>query len=315
MAHYCIMHAVQLGLPIMKTLEGEEKTEFTTKMFSLMNQLEEYKRVNGDSGDGCTYATNFANKVFDIADSDDRNGRISRETAMSFFSAVTLYEILKQFYPDGNLPEQIVERQRYAKVKAAYISKCIKNGTPPQPGPLDGQSLPSAPPAFDNSDMPMTDAPRPHESYEFPSVSDKMSFDETPGSNEFSFSDGYSTGYSANQGTGYNANQAAGYSPNHNAGRPSDSNSNSNFQNGGTPNANRNGIQAPTVNFSKPTQQQQQQQRYKPPTSEEERRDEDLHQALKHARFVVSALQFEDVTSALQNCKKVFEILGQYETY
>jgi vacuolar protein sorting-associated protein VTA1 len=46
-----------------------------------------------------------------------------------------LFEVLSVF---GEIDEDIKKRIKYAKWKAIYISKCLKNGETPIPGPVGG---------------------------------------------------------------------------------------------------------------------------------------------------------------------------------
>ena len=50
--------------------------------------------------------------------------------AKLFFTSSQIFEVLKVF---GDLTEEIVQKTKYAKWRAAYITKCIKNGENPQP--------------------------------------------------------------------------------------------------------------------------------------------------------------------------------------
>ena len=38
----------------------------------------------------------------------------------------------------GEIPEDIVKREKYAKWKSTYINKCLRNGETPIPGPVAG---------------------------------------------------------------------------------------------------------------------------------------------------------------------------------
>lgn len=46
-----------------------------------------------------------------------------------------MFEALKVF---GEVPEDIVKREKYAKWKSTYINKCLRNGETPIPGPVAG---------------------------------------------------------------------------------------------------------------------------------------------------------------------------------
>jgi len=51
----------------------------------------------------------------------------------AFYSSGVLYDILQTF---GELSEEALHNRKYAKWKAAYIHNCLKNGETPIPGPL-----------------------------------------------------------------------------------------------------------------------------------------------------------------------------------
>jgi len=74
----------------------------------------------------------FAARVFDIADTEDRAGNANKNTAKTFLSASQYIEVMKQF---GELSEEWREKQKYAKWKAVDINTALKNGLTPKPGP------------------------------------------------------------------------------------------------------------------------------------------------------------------------------------
>lgn len=51
----------------------------------------------------------------------------------AFYSSGVLYDILLTF---GELSEEALHNRKYAKYKAAYIHNCLKNGETPIPGPF-----------------------------------------------------------------------------------------------------------------------------------------------------------------------------------
>lgn len=55
-----------------------------------------------------------------------------RNTVKTFYTAGMLMDVLDQF---GALPDDIREKRKYAKWKAAYIHNCLKAGEIPLPGP------------------------------------------------------------------------------------------------------------------------------------------------------------------------------------
>lgn len=55
-----------------------------------------------------------------------------RNTIKAFYTAGILMDILQQF---GELSEDVLNKRKYAKWKAAYIHNCLKVGDKPMPGP------------------------------------------------------------------------------------------------------------------------------------------------------------------------------------
>lgn len=58
-----------------------------------------------------------------------------RNVVKAFYTAGFLFDILTTF---GELTEEITNHRKYARWKAAYIHRCLKNGEQPIPGPLKG---------------------------------------------------------------------------------------------------------------------------------------------------------------------------------
>lgn len=56
-----------------------------------------------------------------------------RNVVKAFYSSGVLYDILLTF---GELSEEALHNRKYAKYKAAYIHNCLKNGETPIPGPF-----------------------------------------------------------------------------------------------------------------------------------------------------------------------------------
>lgn len=59
-----------------------------------------------------------------------------RNVVKSFYTAQVLFDVLSQF---GELSEELQQKQKYAKWKAAYIHRCLKTGETPVPGPQGGE--------------------------------------------------------------------------------------------------------------------------------------------------------------------------------
>lgn len=133
-AYFCRLYAMQTGMKI------DSKTPECRKfLVKLMDQLEIMKKQLGDNESitqdvvGNAHIENYAYKMFLYADTEDRAGRFHKNMIKSFYTASLLYDVLTVF---GELTEENIQHRKYAKWKAAYIHNCLKNGETPSSGPL-----------------------------------------------------------------------------------------------------------------------------------------------------------------------------------
>ncbi|KZT30903.1 DUF605-domain-containing protein [Neolentinus lepideus HHB14362 ss-1] len=147
MSYWCAYAAAQTGISL-----KSKATPARTYLFSLLSLLERMKSdvvsTLGKSGGAdavedeaasAAYVENFALRVFESADSEDRKGQATRATAKKFLAAANFLEMLKIF--DKNvIPDSHDEKIRYAKWKAADIAKAFREGRKPTPGPADSKS-------------------------------------------------------------------------------------------------------------------------------------------------------------------------------
>ncbi|XP_074656435.1 vacuolar protein sorting-associated protein VTA1 homolog [Tubulanus polymorphus] len=133
-AYYCRIYAVQKALKI-----SESKPECRKFIYQLMDVLEKMKgelageEVMQNDVVAGVHVENYALKVFEFADNEDRASRFSRNVVKSFYTAGLLFDVLSTF---GELSEEITHKRKYAKWKALYINKCLKENTIPIPGPM-----------------------------------------------------------------------------------------------------------------------------------------------------------------------------------
>lgn len=126
-AFYCRTYAVQEGINFTKNDKSSE-----TYLLNLMDRLEKDKKtLNPNPEEGRATVEIFALKMFKKADDADRAGNHSQTTAKLFYVSSILMACTKQF---GELSEDIVEKLKYAKWKAAEISKALKTGEKVQSG-------------------------------------------------------------------------------------------------------------------------------------------------------------------------------------
>jgi vacuolar protein sorting-associated protein VTA1 len=161
MAYYCRYYAAQLGIKLRQGQPGDAAVK--KYLHILLDQLEADKKKIGTLLDEEAmqkdYVEGFALKVFDIADNEDRAGHITKDTAKNFYASSVFFDVLKQF---GDVTDDITEKQKYAKWRAAEITKAIKSGVPP-PLPPSAGSSPNSEGDLDydpsTSDIPRTDIP------------------------------------------------------------------------------------------------------------------------------------------------------------
>ncbi|XP_016993938.3 vacuolar protein sorting-associated protein VTA1 homolog [Drosophila takahashii] len=133
-AYWARLYALQIGLKA-STQTGEE----TKLLLGIMDWLEQMKKQYADN-EALTnevaaqaHIENYALKLFLYADKQDREENFGKNVVKAFYSSGVLYDILQTF---GELSEEALHNRKYAKWKAAYIHNCLKNGETPIPGPL-----------------------------------------------------------------------------------------------------------------------------------------------------------------------------------
>lgn len=131
-AYYCRQYAVQSGIPIATSAEGKKC------LGEILAGLEgEKKAMSVFSKDESRHiCRRFADKVFEQADDEDRAGIATKETARIYHKSAAFYDILKQFYEEGEKSEEQKEEEqklRYSKWRAVQIVNAIKEGRKPDP--------------------------------------------------------------------------------------------------------------------------------------------------------------------------------------
>ncbi|KAJ3036196.1 hypothetical protein HDV00_002992 [Rhizophlyctis rosea] len=136
-AYYCNYYAAKQAID-----KGAKSKESQAFLLHLMDDLEKERKVVGTNEAitndvvGYAHIENFALKIFLNADNEDRNGGASKKTAKTFLAAAIFLELLKVF---GEVDSEVQEKIRYAKWKAADIIKALKEGRTPVPGPPGGE--------------------------------------------------------------------------------------------------------------------------------------------------------------------------------
>ncbi|KAF4663337.1 Vacuolar protein sorting-associated protein vta1 [Perkinsus chesapeaki] len=107
-------------------------------LVALLDVCENEKAQLGDElDDGPRKLEDFCISVFGHADNEDRSGQITAATSMKFYCASLFFDVLEGVQVDnkGTLSPDLEDKRKYAKYKAVYINKCLKEGTTPEPGP------------------------------------------------------------------------------------------------------------------------------------------------------------------------------------
>ena len=163
MVYFCIMQAVKTGFPLAKTEELRVPLSLLIgKLESLKGEMAARLPTEPQQQE---HVITFTLRVFENADNEDRSGTPTRKTAQNFYAANNFFNVVKQFFPNGALPEDMLEKQKYAKWKAADITTALRDGrTPKSGGPLDQEApapspqdlslFPSAPSALPSPSPP-----------------------------------------------------------------------------------------------------------------------------------------------------------------
>ncbi|KAG8898516.1 hypothetical protein FRB99_007386 [Tulasnella sp. 403] len=129
--------------------------EHSTHLHGVMIRSDPGSVVITSNESACSYIEDFALRVFDAADNEDRRGDATRGTAKKFLAAANFLELLKVFEESpptpptgasGSKPNEFSaisafsrhkDKIRYAKWKAADIAKAFREGRRPVPGPAN----------------------------------------------------------------------------------------------------------------------------------------------------------------------------------
>ena len=229
---------------------------------------------------------NVALKLFRYADENDRASNFDPKIRRSFYNAGLLFDVLASFKEE--MDDSLINMRKYAKWKAAYLFNCEKTGEAPVPGGFNQdkqeetsfQPPPSQPQAPKQTGL---DPPPPH-----PTVAD-LGFGPAGG-----HVSGYPTdqgGYHGNQPTqfpGYPQQQNFGYQPQVPA-----------QQHQPTPPPRPSVQPANISNFQPPTNA----------TAASGLKLEDFIEARKYCKYALSALDYEDAPTAIENMLKSMKVL------
>ncbi|GJQ12317.1 hypothetical protein GpartN1_g4716.t1 [Galdieria partita] len=132
-AYACRFYACELGLK----LRDKKDPDASKFMKGLIEKCEQDKAKLGDTTRLKEHLQEFAFKVFLRADTEDRNGNATRTTVRTFYAAFCFLEVLNSL---GEPSDDIKQKMKYCKFKVADISRCLREGIKPIPGPPDSQT-------------------------------------------------------------------------------------------------------------------------------------------------------------------------------
>lgn len=134
-SYWSRMYAVESA---MRSISGQKPPEVTAFLVSIMEWLEEAKKIHADV-EGITNSTvaqalieEYVLQLFNYADIQDKAENFCKNVVKAFYTTGILIDTLQQF---GTLSEEMYNKRKYAKWKAAHIHHCLKFGEEPSPGP------------------------------------------------------------------------------------------------------------------------------------------------------------------------------------
>ncbi|KAJ3149109.1 hypothetical protein HDU86_007052 [Geranomyces michiganensis] len=298
-AYYCKFFAAKLALERASRSDSEKKY-----LLDIMQELEQDKKnlvgneaITNDVV-GYAHVENFALRIFFNADTEDRDGRASKKTAKTFLAASMFLELLRVF---GEVDAEVKDKIRYSKFKAADIIKALREGRVPTPGapgeePPSTTTAPAQPhpdfgspydPSFDPAAIPPADHTH-HPRFEPNSY-------PPPGGAPYPTST-TSTTFSNTAASSTSAAAAAA-----------------------SPSSLSPSAPIPTPKTPSSQHHQPQQQAAMSPTSMNavsaayDVSYKAVQAAQKHARFAISALQYDDVNNAVENLEAALALIRPFK--
>ncbi|KAM9339065.1 vacuolar protein sorting-associated protein VTA1 homolog isoform 2-T2 [Symphorus nematophorus] len=295
-AYYCRLYAMQTGMKL--DSKSPECRKFLVK---LMDQLESMKKELADNESisqevvGNAHIENYALKMFLYADNEDRAGRFHKNMIKSFYSASLLLDVLTVF---GELSEENIQHRKYARWKATYIHNCLKNGETPQAGPIGMD---------EDEDGEADEFGAAASSGQGPSHGG--SFRAGPPSHSYEDQD-QSLGPGPTPGIGFSPHPGAGPS-----GPPTTNYNNIHIPPGAHAPANTPAELPPPTEAVKPVPLPRSVPTVDPTLLNAQQQGgvhlspDDFTKAQKYCKYAGSALQYEDVGTAIQNLQKALKLL------
>ncbi|CAO1327301.1 unnamed protein product [Diamesa tonsa] len=288
MVYWARVYCLQLGIKASK--QPDEKMF----LMKVMDWLEEFKKSHKDNEAitndtvAVAHLENYALKLFLYADKQDRESNFGKNVVKAFYTAGMIYDILTTV---GPLSVEAQHNSKYAKWKAAYIHNCLKNGETPIAGPMPSEddelsnfSGPSTPnpvggPAAPSMGFqpynPQQPPQGPYQPPQGPYQPPQAHYFEPPQPTNHTFSNDpfLASNIRAPSPPKEPEKQPGGFVPYN-------------------PGANSSSYQA-----------------YVPPSSEGKCNADVVQKASKYCKYASSALQYDDVKTAIDNLQKALTIL------
>jgi len=301
-AYYARMYVAQQGIKI-----DAKSPDARTFLIGLMDSLETTKKANAATNEAFkddivaqALIEEYVLKLFAYADAEDRAERFNKNVIKAFYTAGMLMDVLTQF---SELSEEVQHKRKYAKWKAAHIHACLKNGEKPHAGPVgwegeeeeeEGEEGAAGGAAI-NQGATGFSAPPDSSSYSNPA-------------------DNYSAPYQPPPGGGYGG-AAGGYGGAAGGGFPQQNNyswPDANYPSSSAPPApnNASSYSAPSAGeVAAAAAAASEAAASTVGLSGVVLSPADIQQAQKLMKFASSALNFEDVPTAIDNCEKALRLL------
>ncbi|CAE6438586.1 unnamed protein product [Rhizoctonia solani] len=133
---WCEYYAVKKGLTLKL---GGGGRPFLAKLMDSLEATKQALRTHESITNeevAYLYVQNFADRIFVMADEEDRRGAASRSTAKKFLAAGQFFDLLSAFDSvKSPYSPKMAEKRTYAKWRATEISKAFRDGRAPPPPP------------------------------------------------------------------------------------------------------------------------------------------------------------------------------------
>ena len=164
-AYHCRLYSLQEAMKLRSSLPKADMGY----VLGLMDRLEKDKGALGEMDAPSVQVEHYAQDLFRRADDNDRAGKLDAGTAKAFIASAQLFRVCSQF---GELPDDMKEKEKYAKVRFVEFGKAKKEGrapAPPRGDPVEDDILP--PPAVgDFGEVPPPPPPAPGDPYGLPAT-------------------------------------------------------------------------------------------------------------------------------------------------